>query len=118
MGTVMTIHSSDWAAIMARIAGITVLLAGVLLAASLCVASTPANHGVPSIFDPRSTPAETIRHLSGALMWTCGTLVYLVPATIISMRLLKPQTPAEHDLTRPQSDGPAPQMNSQSLEVV
>jgi putative membrane protein len=55
---------------------------------------------------------------AAALMWTCVTLLYLVPAAIISTRLLAPQTSDGHDLTRPQSDGAVPQIDSQSLGVV
>jgi putative membrane protein len=51
---------------------------------------------------------------AAALMWACITLVYLVPAAIISTRLLAPQTFNGHDLTRPQPDGGAPQIDSQS----
>jgi putative membrane protein len=55
---------------------------------------------------------------AAALMWTCVTLVYLVPAAIISARLLAPQTFDGHDLTRPPSDGAVFQSDSQSLGVV
>jgi putative membrane protein len=55
---------------------------------------------------------------AAALMWTCVTLVYLVPAAIISIRLLAPQTSDGHDLTRPRSDGAVPQIDSRSLGVV
>jgi putative membrane protein len=55
---------------------------------------------------------------AAALMWTCVTLVYLVPAAIISMRLLAPQTSDGHDLTRPPSHGAVPQIDSHSLGVV
>jgi putative membrane protein len=56
---------------------------------------------------------------AAALMWTCVTLVYLVPATIISSRLLAPRTSHEHDLTQSQfSGGPVPQSAPRSLEVV
>jgi cytochrome c oxidase assembly factor CtaG len=53
---------------------------------------------------------------AASLMWTCITLVYLVPAAIICMRLLAPQ--ASNDLTQPQSDGAVPPIDSQSLGVV
>jgi putative membrane protein len=46
---------------------------------------------------------------AAALMWTCVTLVYLVPAAIISMRLLAPGT---------SSGGAVPQSNRRTLEVV
>jgi len=55
---------------------------------------------------------------AAALMWTCVTLVYLVAAAIISMGLLAPQTSNRRNLTRPQSDGGVPQIDSQSLGVV
>ena len=47
---------------------------------------------------------------AAALMWTCVTLVYLVPAAIISSKLLAPRTSHEHDLQQSQfSGGPVPQ---------
>jgi putative membrane protein len=56
---------------------------------------------------------------AAALMWTCVTLVYLVPAAIISTRLLAPQPLHERDLQRSQfSGGPVPQSAPRSLEVV
>ena len=55
---------------------------------------------------------------AAALMWTCVTLVYLVPAAVVSTRLLAPRNSRAHDLTRPQSDGPVPQIDSQSLGAV
>src|SRR6266478_3898698 len=56
---------------------------------------------------------------AAALMWTCVTLVYLVPAAIISSRLLAPRTSREHDFQEAQfSGGPAPQSTPRNLEVV
>jgi cytochrome c oxidase assembly factor CtaG len=55
---------------------------------------------------------------AAALMWTCVTLVYLVAAAVVSTRLLAPRNSGAHDLTRPQSDGPVPQIDSQSLGAV
>jgi putative membrane protein len=56
---------------------------------------------------------------AAALMWTCVTLVYLVPAAIISSKLLAPRTSHEHDLQQSQfSGGPAPQSAPRSLEAV
>jgi len=56
---------------------------------------------------------------AAALMWTCVTLVYLVPAAIISSKLLAPRTSHEHDLQQSQfSGGPVPQSAPRSLEVV
>jgi putative membrane protein len=56
---------------------------------------------------------------AAALMWTCVTLVYLVPAAIISSRLLAPRTSDEHDLAQSQfSGGPVQESAPRRLEVV
>ena len=56
---------------------------------------------------------------AAALMWTCVTLIYLVPVTIISSSLLAPRTTHEHDLKQSQfSVDPVPQGTPRSLEVV
>jgi hypothetical protein len=55
---------------------------------------------------------------AAALMWTCVTLFYLVPASIISSKLLAPRTSHEHDLQQSQfSGGSVPQRPPSSLEV-
>jgi hypothetical protein len=56
---------------------------------------------------------------AAAVMWACVTLVYLVPAAIISAKLLAPRTSHEHDLQQAQfSGGPVPQSAPRSLEVL
>jgi putative membrane protein len=56
---------------------------------------------------------------AAALMWTCVTFIYLVPAAIISLKLLAPRTSHESDLQPSQfPGGPAPQNAPQRLEVV
>jgi putative membrane protein len=56
---------------------------------------------------------------AAAVMWTCVTLVYLVPAVIISSRLLAPRTSLEVDFQHSQFSGAAvPQSAPRSLEVV
>ena len=56
---------------------------------------------------------------AAALMWTCVTLLYLVPAAIISSKLLAPQSSHEHDLQQSQfSSRPVPQSAPKSVEVV
>ena len=55
---------------------------------------------------------------AAALMWTCVTLVYLVPAAIISSQLLAPRTSREHDLRQPPfPGGPIPVSQRRNLEV-
>jgi hypothetical protein len=56
---------------------------------------------------------------AAALMWTCITLIYLVPAAIISTKLLAPRTSHEHGSQQPQlRGGPVPQSAPRSVEVV
>jgi len=57
-------HKTEWRVIVVRATGILVLLSEILLAAGLCDATTPADNSVSSIFDPRSTPAESIATLA------------------------------------------------------
>ena len=54
---------------------------------------------------------------AAALMWTCVTLVYLVPAAIVSIRLLSPRSFYGRNLVETESRV-APQRDSQSLEAV
>jgi cytochrome c oxidase subunit 2 len=82
------IQTTDWRATLSRALGILVLLAGVLLGAKLCVASTSADHSVPSIFDAHSTPAESIRHLSHFVLTVTG-LIFLIVFSLLSYALVK-----------------------------
>jgi len=56
---------------------------------------------------------------AAALMWTCVTLVYLVPAAILSVRLLSPRSYCHGGLTQSElPGGTASQRDSQRLEAV
>ncbi len=81
-------HKTDWEAVLARVTGIIVILTGVLLAARVCVASPSGDHPIPSIFDPRSTPAESIRHLSHFVLAITG-LIFLVVFSLLSYVVVK-----------------------------
>ncbi len=83
-----TMRKADWRAVVSRVAGVLVLLAGILLAAGLCVANTPIDHPVPSIFEPHSTPAESIRHLSYFVLGITG-LIFLVVFSLLSYAIVK-----------------------------
>ena len=83
-----TIRKTDWLLIASRVAGILILLLGVLLGARLCGAGTPSDHAVPSIFDPRSTPAESIRHLSHFVLGITG-LIFLVVFYLLGYVVVK-----------------------------
>ena len=81
-------HKTDWKAVAARITGVFVILAGILLAAALCTASEPPANSIPSIFEPRSTPADSIRHLSFFVLSITG-LIFLVVFTLLIYVILK-----------------------------
>jgi putative membrane protein len=56
---------------------------------------------------------------AAALMWTCVTLIYLVAAAIISLKLLAPRTSHKRDLQQSQfSGGPVSQRPPRSSEVI
>jgi cytochrome c oxidase assembly factor CtaG len=56
---------------------------------------------------------------AGALMWTCITIVYLVPAAILSTRLLAPPNSRTENLAPPEFLGiVAPQSNPNRVEVL
>src|SRR5258708_14710214 len=80
-------RKADWRAIVVRVVGVLVLLVGVLLAARLCAAS-PHDNPVPSIFEPHSTPAESIRHLSHFVLGITG-LIFLVVFSLLSYVIVK-----------------------------
>jgi hypothetical protein len=84
---IATMHKADWPAIISRVAGVALLLAGVLLAARLCTAS-PHGNSVPSIFDPRSTPAESIHHLSHFVLGLTG-VIFLVVFSLLTYAVVK-----------------------------
>jgi cytochrome c oxidase subunit 2 len=54
----------------------------------MCVASPPGDHPIPSIFDPRSTPADSIRHLSHFVLGVTG-LIFLVVFSLLIYVVLK-----------------------------
>jgi cytochrome c oxidase subunit II len=61
-----------------KAAGIAVLLGGGLLAASLCSGAPQNPSQVPSIFDPHSTPAESIYQLSHFVLSITGLIFAVV----------------------------------------
>jgi len=80
-------QKADWPAIISRIAGVLVLLVGVLLAAGLCVAS-PHDNPVPSIFEPRSTNAESLYHLSNFVLAITG-VIFVVVSSLLAYVMVK-----------------------------
>src|SRR6266481_6265170 len=83
-----TTHKTDWGVVVGRATGILVLLVGILFAAGLCTASPPPDNPVPSIFDPHSTPAESIRHLSYFVLAITG-LIFLVVFILLTYAVVQ-----------------------------
>src|SRR6266481_8893417 len=81
-------RKTEWRVIVGRATGILVLLGGMLLAVGLCDAAAPADYSVPSIFDPRSTPAELIYHLSHFVLAVTG-LIFLVVFVLLTYAVVK-----------------------------
>src|SRR6266478_2264943 len=81
-------HKTEWPVLVGRATGIFVLLGGILLAASLCNATTLSENAVPNIFDPRSTPAESIYHLSRFVLAITG-LIFLVVFSLLAYVVVK-----------------------------
>src|SRR5260370_5560758 len=87
MKIVERMQKADWPAIIGRSAGVALLLVGVLLAAGLC-AATPQDNSVTSIFDSRSTPADSIRHLSLFVLGVTG-LIFIVVFRLLTYVVVK-----------------------------
>jgi len=83
-----TTHKRGWGIVVCRATGILVLLAGILLAAGLCDASSPTDNPVPSIFAPHSTPADSIYHLSYFVL-AITAVIFLVVFTLLTYVVVK-----------------------------
>jgi cytochrome c oxidase subunit II len=84
-------HKMDWRMVVGRTIGTLVFLGGILLATGLCNATPPPDNPVPSIFDPRSTPAESIRHLSYFVLAITG-LIFLVVFILLTYAVVRFRT--------------------------
>jgi cytochrome c oxidase assembly factor CtaG len=67
---------------------------------------------------PLGFSAMEDQQAAGALMWTCITFAYLVPAAILTMRLLTMQTGATHYAQSEVHLKNVSQTDPQSVEVV
>jgi cytochrome c oxidase subunit 2 len=79
--------SIRWRVVAARVGGVVVIVAGVLLAASLCAAA-PSDNPVPNIFKPQSTPADWGFHLSAFVLSITG-LIFAVVFTLLVYAVAK-----------------------------
>ena len=85
----------EWGVVLSRAIGILVLVAGILFAAGLCSASAPGDNRVPSIFDPRSTNAESLYHLSNFVFAVTG-LIFVVVFSLLAYVIVKFRDRATH----------------------
>ena len=76
------------AVLVSRVMGVLVIVAGVLLAAALCTAKSVADNSIPNIFDPRSTPAHWIYHLSLFVLFVTG-LIFAVVFGLLAYVIVK-----------------------------
>jgi cytochrome c oxidase subunit 2 len=77
------VRSDQIRKLVSKAAGIAVLLAGGLLAASLCFGAPDNPSQLPSIFDPRSTPTKSIYHLSYFVLSITGLIFVVVFALLV-----------------------------------
>jgi Cytochrome C oxidase subunit II, transmembrane domain len=69
--------------VVGKVAGITVLLLGLLLAATLCFGASANPSQAPNIFKPESTPANSIFHLSQLVLAVTGLLFLIVFSSLV-----------------------------------
>ena len=70
--------------VISKLMGIAVLLAGFLLAARLCLGATPGDPSqAPSIFNPESTPADSVLHLSKFVLGVTGAIFAVVFSLLV-----------------------------------
>jgi cytochrome c oxidase subunit 2 len=93
-------YTRKWGSFSGRVAGVLVIVAGVLLAASLCAAASQTDNQVPSIFEPHSTPADSIYHLSLFVLAITGS-IFLVVFTLLTYVVVKFRNRASDDKREP-----------------
>src|SRR5258706_5034915 len=81
-------HKTEWRVVVGRAIGTLIFLGGILLVVGLCNGAAPPESSFPSIFDPRSTPAESIYRLSHFVLAITG-LIFLVVFGLLSYAVVK-----------------------------
>lgn len=83
-----------------RIGRILLLVLGLLLAAGLCTASGPGDNLIPNIFNPQSTPADSLFHLSMFVLAICG-VIFVVVSALLVYAVVKFRARVEHSAHEP-----------------
>jgi cytochrome c oxidase subunit II len=81
-------YSEQTRNVVSKVAGIAVLLAGILLAAQLCAGASADPSQIPSIFKPQSTPADSIFHLSLLVLSITG-LIFVIVFSLLAYSVVK-----------------------------
>jgi cytochrome c oxidase subunit 2 len=97
--------AGKWGTVMGRVTGVLVIVAGILLAANLCTATPYDDHLVPSIFQPHSTPADSIVHLSYFVLAVTGLIFLLVFGLLTYVIVKFRNTPSDDKREPPQVYG-------------
>jgi len=84
----MNLRRREGEGVAGRVAGILLLLLGLLFAAGLCTATPPQDNPIPNIFEPHSTPADSILHLSVFVLTITG-LIFLVVFILLVYAIVK-----------------------------
>ena len=78
----------DFGAVARRAGSVLVLLLGVLSATGLWAANPPRSNPVPSIFDPRSAPADSINRNADFVLAICA-VIFVVVGTLLIYAVVK-----------------------------
>ena len=89
-----------WGVVVGRAIGILILVAGILFAAGLCVASPHGDNPIPNIFQPHSTPAASIYRLSVFVLAITG-LIFLVVFGLLVYAIVKFRNRVSQDKREP-----------------
>lgn len=76
-------YSEQTRGLLSKATGIAILLAGVLLAATLCFGASPDPGQIPNIFKPQSTPAHSIFDLSMLVLAITGAIFAVVFSLLV-----------------------------------
>jgi cytochrome c oxidase subunit II len=95
-----TKYKNRWANMWGRLAGVLILLVGILFAANLCHATETGENAVPNIFKPQSTPADAIRHLAAFVLIITG-LIFIVVFFLLAYAVAKFRRRAGEDGREP-----------------
>jgi cytochrome c oxidase subunit 2 len=79
---------TDWLVVTSRAACAIIFLIGIFLAARLCDAQSSTPNPVPNIFEPHSTPADSIDQLSRFVLIITGT-IFLVVFSLLAFAVVK-----------------------------